>query len=63
MIKVGDKEFTNDELMAKVGAGHISHDHYKAIIAEHNASLAPKEVEAPKAKAKKNADPVKSEQE
>ena len=63
MIKVGDKEFTNDELMAKVGAGHISHDYYKEIITQHNALNLPveEEVVAPKAKGKKNANPTEPE--
>ena len=62
MIKVGDKEFTNDELMAKVGAGHISHDYYKEIIAQHNAiNLPVEEAPAPKAKGKKNANATESE--
>lgn len=40
-FKVGKEELTHEELLSKVGAGRISHDHYKDIIAAHNDAQAP----------------------
>ena len=52
LFKVGEDELTYDELMAKVGAGWISIDAYKEIMAQYNAENLPVEVAAKKGKKK-----------